>query len=261
MIRIGILSIIFIAYSSCAAGNNSSDAIKSQIRQYQTHVYGIDDSKILMKAIFNVFQNNGYIIKNADTELGFIHASKEVDVENAVESTLLPLLVGHTATWGKNKQIECTVNINDLGKGCRVRANCRWKIFDNKGNVTEVKQEESEKFYTKFFSKVNEEIIAYEPGLQASGQMLTEEEVTHILEEPTVKNAFNDCATKGLFSQSIELVLVIDEKGNAYLKNTSPPVDIIILECFQSVFKLITFRATGNKYELYYPMELSQNQF
>jgi hypothetical protein len=87
-------------------------------------------------------------------------------------------------------------------------------------------------------------------------QFLTEEEVMHIMEEPTVRSQFNECVAKGPHPESVDLFFIVDEKGNPELFKTDPPIDGKMFMCFQSATDMVVFSATGHKYELSYPMDL-----
>src|SRR5262245_46081965 len=51
-----------------------------QVREYQTRVFDIPDHKLAMKAMLNVLQDDGFVVKNAVVELGLITAEKEIDL-------------------------------------------------------------------------------------------------------------------------------------------------------------------------------------
>src|SRR5210317_827536 len=57
-----------------------------QIRQIQTRTYEIAESELVMKAMLNVLQDDGFIVKTAVPELGLLTATKEIDIEKESES-------------------------------------------------------------------------------------------------------------------------------------------------------------------------------
>jgi hypothetical protein len=59
-----------------------------EIREIQTRSYDTPDTKMVMKAVLNVLQDEGYNIKNAETELGLLTASKEIDIEDKTQAAL-----------------------------------------------------------------------------------------------------------------------------------------------------------------------------
>lgn len=130
-----------------------------QIREFQTRTYDTKDTKMIMKAMLNVLQDDGFIVKNANVELGLITATKEVDIESKGAALFAALLGGHEARWNKNSIVECSGNVSDFGNSTRVRVNFSLKIMNNKGEVVDVKQVDDAAFYQDFFSKVDKGIF------------------------------------------------------------------------------------------------------
>jgi len=115
--------------------------------------------KMIMKAMINVLQDEGFMIKDANLDLGILSAVKEIDVENKTGAFFATLFLGYQARWKKNSIIEGTSNISEFSEQCKVRINFQQKIMDNKGAVVDVRQIEDEKFYQDFFAKVDKGIF------------------------------------------------------------------------------------------------------
>lgn len=130
-----------------------------QIREFQTRTYDTNDVKLVMKAMLNVLQDEGYIVKNAVPELGLLTAEKQADVESKTEAFFAAFFAGAQARWKKACFIECSANVSEHGKQTRVRVNFQSKILDNKGGIVELKQIEDEKYYQDFFSRVDKGIF------------------------------------------------------------------------------------------------------
>lgn len=132
---------------------------------------------MVMKALLNVLQDDGFIVKNAVAELGLLTASKELDVEPAGEGPFWSgLSIGGGfgrrggLDWGlgsdrndaprtKNTIIEASANVSEFGRKCRVRINFQKKTVDNRGGTLEVRQIDDSNFYRDFFSKVDKGIF------------------------------------------------------------------------------------------------------
>jgi len=112
-----------------------------------------------MKAVINVLQDDGFIIRNADRELGFITAQKEVDLQRTWESAFARMADGSNARYTKNSVIESSVNISEFGPDIRVRAIFQEKVLDNLGGTISVRQVENAGFYQDFFAKVDKGIF------------------------------------------------------------------------------------------------------
>ena len=135
----------------CATTPATPPKTQLEIREFQTRDYDTSDVKMVMKSLLNVLQDDGYIVKNANVELGLLSATKELNVENKGQAVLLVLLAGQNARWKKNSTIECSGNVTEMGKVCKVRINFQIKTLDNKGGVVDVKTIEDPIFYQEFF--------------------------------------------------------------------------------------------------------------
>ena len=152
-------SLIGLFITACATPGLTPQKTQLQIREFQTRIYDTNDTRMVMKVLLNVLQDDGFIVKNAVPELGLLTATKEVDIENKGEAFLSVLFMGYQATWKKSSIIEATVNVSEFSNKTRVRTNFQLKILNNKGDVMEVKQIEEEKYYQDFFSKVDKGIF------------------------------------------------------------------------------------------------------
>ncbi len=60
--------------------SNASPKTQLQLREFQTRSYDTDDTEMIMKAMVNVLQDDGFAIQNANVDLGLITATKEMSV-------------------------------------------------------------------------------------------------------------------------------------------------------------------------------------
>lgn len=159
MKKLGIVSLCLILFAFGCATGSTTQKTQLQIREFETRTYDTSDVKMVMKAMLNVLQDDGFIVKNAALDLGLLSAEKAVDVENKGEAFMSALFWGVNARWKKASIIECTGNVSDFGKQTRVRVNFQLKLLDNHGGIVEVKQIEDEKYYQDFFAKVDKGIF------------------------------------------------------------------------------------------------------
>lgn len=150
-----ILSLFLVG---CATMEATPQKTQLQIREFQTRTYETTDTKMLMKAMLNVLQDDSFIVKNAVLDLGLLSAEKSIDVESKFQAFLGAMAEGD-ARWKKASVIECTANVSEYGKQSRIRVNFQAKIFDNKGAIVEIKQIEDELYYQDFFSKVDKGVF------------------------------------------------------------------------------------------------------
>ncbi len=161
-----LFGLIFMSLMGCVARHPpDTEKTQLQIREFQTRSYQTQDVKMVMKSLLSVLQDDGYIVKNANIDLGLLTATKEVDVENKGSAMLLRLLGGHEARWSKNSIIECSANVSEHGQETRVRVNFQMKVMNNKGEVVVVKSIDDQKHYQEFFAKVDKGIFIQKEGL------------------------------------------------------------------------------------------------
>jgi hypothetical protein len=130
-----------------------------EIRAIQTREYPTKDSRMVMKALLNVLQDEGYVTKNAVSDLGLITASKEIDLESPGTAFLNTLIMGNEGSWEKNSVIEATANVSEFGRDTRVRVTFQKKVMSNRGLVMSIQEIDDPLQYQEFFSKVDKGIF------------------------------------------------------------------------------------------------------
>jgi hypothetical protein len=90
----------------------------------------------------------------------------------------------------------------------------------------------------------------------AMGQGITSEEVTQVMESAPVRDALLKCVAGKPHPATVDLDLIIDEKGACRLAYTNPVLDPELYACFSAAAAGIGFKATGQKFEITYPLEL-----
>ena len=159
MKKLFFLTFIALSISGCATTRVQPQKTQLQIREFQTRSYETNDSKMVMKAMLNVLQDDGFIVKNAVLDLGLLSAEKTVDIENKGEAFMAAFFAGANARWKKASIIECTGNITEFGDNVKVRVNFQLKILDNRGGILKIEQIDDEKYYQDFFIKVDKGIF------------------------------------------------------------------------------------------------------
>lgn len=167
MKRILTSALLLICLISVAAPVSAKKAEKEiitpqtqlQKRQYQTRQYSHISKADLMKAMLNVLQDEGFIVNNANSLLGFISGAKEfsphdktIDVE-AEFGTKKGLYGAVVAV------VEATANVSEYGKDFKVRVNFKRKLLNAYGNAYKIDEVSDEQYYQNFFSKVDKAIF------------------------------------------------------------------------------------------------------
>lgn len=150
------LALVLVTTSFYHCAPATPPQTQMQIRQYQTRMYDINDSIRALKAVMNVLQDEGYIVKQANTDLGLLVATKEEPISGAGFSRFM---MGPEATYDTNQVTECSANVTSYNNQMRVRVNFIQKRVNNKGGVSQTVQVGNEAFYQNFFSKVSKGIF------------------------------------------------------------------------------------------------------
>lgn len=147
-----------------------------QTREFQTREFDTNNTKLILKAMINVLQDDGFVIKNADSELGLLFATKEINIaktgstnsqefwNQVFESMSKRQKQEPKQTYNKIKIVEASINVSELGRRSKVRANFQAKILDNLGNAVDVYPVEDQKYYQDFFMKVDKSIFLQKQG-------------------------------------------------------------------------------------------------
>jgi hypothetical protein len=171
--------LLLLAVAVCAAGCATATVppakTQLEVREYQTRTFDTPDSKLVMKAMFNVLQDDGYVVKNAVTELGLITAAKEVDLAPGRSGPGADIfgglggvvIGGHGGVvfgppaappYRKTEVRDFTGNISEFGQQTKVRISFQRKILDNRGQVVQVEAMDDPVFYQDFFSRMDKSL-------------------------------------------------------------------------------------------------------
>ena len=145
---------------TCFSQDNQVRPEKTQleIRQVQTRTFDTQDQVMVMKAVLNVLQDDGFIVNNANSELGLISASKELATEKIEKSEMQRRFGVHI--HAHFVLIEASATISPLNKQTRVRANFQIKFYDDdRKKLLTVSQIMEGNYYQEFFSKVDKGIF------------------------------------------------------------------------------------------------------
>ncbi len=152
-----------------------------QTRQFQTREFDTNDTKLILKAVLNVLQDDGFVVKNAVSDLGLLTATKEIDMNQSTSNSDADFWSALFESMARNnnnrnsrqeqqpskkfKIIESSINVSEMGSRSKVRANFQAKIVDSNGNTLEVSVVEDPKFYQDFFMKVDKGVFIQKQGL------------------------------------------------------------------------------------------------
>ena len=130
-------------------------------RQYQTRIYNKEDKIVIMKAILNVLQDEGYIVYNVNSLLGFIYGVKDYDTsDHNVDISKEFGFTKSRLTYNgvKIATMETTANITEYSDNTRVRINFKRKLLNEYGNAQFIDDIEDSEYYEGFYTKVDNAI-------------------------------------------------------------------------------------------------------
>lgn len=156
-----ILAFLFLTTPAVFAKDMPSHT-QLEIRQMQTREYDTTDKTLIMKAMLNVLQDDGYIIYNANPLLGSIFSVKEFDSTSTSAAIASEYgLSQKYIRWAGVSAIvvDSNANVTEFGKKIRVRMSFKLKMLNTYGSVSKVINLESPEYYQTFFSKVDKAIF------------------------------------------------------------------------------------------------------
>jgi hypothetical protein len=156
-----------------------------EVREYQTRTFDTSDTALVMKAMLNALQDDGYVVKNAVVELGLITAAKESDLApgrsgatgGGIFGGLGGIIIGgtgpggvvvgsqHETSYPKTEVRDFTGNVSAFGQQTKVRVSFQRKVLDNRGDVVEVEPIDDLEFYQTFFSRMDKSLFLQKENL------------------------------------------------------------------------------------------------
>jgi hypothetical protein len=130
-----------------------------QIRAFQTRSYPNHDTKAVMKAVINTLMDDGFLVRNADKDLGFINANKEVNQGDRFDRFWAVMAQGENARYRVNSVTEASVNVSEFGAETKVRVVFQIKVIDNFGVPMDTRTIDDLAVYQEFFSKVDKSLF------------------------------------------------------------------------------------------------------
>ncbi|MBR1942386.1 hypothetical protein IJ843_01470 [bacterium] len=158
-----ILFLFVVCINPAFAKKNANEVITPQTqlqkRQYQTRQYNNVPKPVLMKAMLNVLQDEGFIVNNANSLLGFISGSKEFSPKDKTIDIQKEFGTKKGLGGAVVAVVETTANVSEYGKEMRVRVNFKRKLLNAYGNAYKIEEVTDEQYYQNFFSKVDKAIF------------------------------------------------------------------------------------------------------
>lgn len=131
------------------------------LRQIQSETVDSTDIKYISRVIIQVLQDDGYIIDNLDSDIGYFYASKKLDggkeeYEWEFLDIYYPYAIYKLLKQGRNiLEIKATISIKLYQKQSKIRALFISNLIDENGKIKSVETIDDPKFYNDFFAKIS----------------------------------------------------------------------------------------------------------
>ena len=138
-------------------------------RQFQTKTYQAQDSILAMKALLNVLQDEGFIVYNVNSLLGYIYGVKDFDISDpnvdiSKEFGVTKSRLNYNGV--KVATLEVSANVTQYGDKSRVRVNFKRKLLNEYGNAQMIDDIDDAQYYDEFYAKVDSAIALQKQFLQ-----------------------------------------------------------------------------------------------
>jgi hypothetical protein len=158
-----LIALVFSCFSISCLQTMSSYALykdkdftegtQLQLREIQQKIYDTDQTELVLKAVLNVLQDDGYDVENLDFGAGYLNGVKES--QRRIPEKMVTV----------KDIIKATVNVSVFGSKTKVRANFHYRFIQppKPANPHELEYESTEiydpQFYQDFFNKVDKAIF------------------------------------------------------------------------------------------------------
>lgn len=146
-----------------------------ELRQVQTRAFDDVDARLVMKAALNALQDEGYVIRQADAELGLVTAVIEWQSRKANKGLRLLKWVAAVPTYGaalllptgsnEFSAVEANVNVTQEAARTRVRISLVSKVTEKNGSVRSVRPVENLLAYQALLGRLDKAVYLQKEGL------------------------------------------------------------------------------------------------
>jgi hypothetical protein len=171
--------VLALALGGCAVATRSELPGPPQTplerRQAQTRAFDTADARLVLKAAVNVLQDEGFVIQQAESELGIVTAVSEWHSVRGDRGLRILKWVAALPTYGTSlllhtgrdelSAVEVVVNVSPEAERTRVRITMVAKVRDGKGNVCSVRPVDDPLAYQRIFAGLDKAVFLEKEGL------------------------------------------------------------------------------------------------
>jgi hypothetical protein len=146
-----------------------------ELRQAQSRTFETTDQRLVLKAALNILQDEGFVIRSAEADLGLVTAVKEWRSRQPNQGLRLLKWVAAIPTYGASllvptgatefSAIEANVNVMPEGALTRVRISLVSKVTEKDGKVRSVTPVEDPLAYQRLLAGFDKGFYLQKEGL------------------------------------------------------------------------------------------------
>lgn len=179
MTRHATPALLALFLGACASVPDSAGVRPPQspleLRQAQSRSFETADSRLVLKAALNVLQDQGFVIRHADADLGIVTAVMEWRSRQPNRGLRVLKWVAAVPTYGaallvpsgrtEFSSIEVNVNVTPEAARTRVRISLVSRVTGKKGEVLSVRSVEDPLAYQRLLAGLDKAVFLEEEGL------------------------------------------------------------------------------------------------
>ncbi len=151
------------SFYNIALGKEKEDVIpeKKSINEFQVKTYPKSSNITVMKAVLNILQDDFFFISQADSQLGFIVATKDFDTRDKFIDIQKEFGCSKKMAAIKRYSVsrtEANINVTTLQDNTEIKVNFRKKILNMYDVEIRVRNIEDKEIYDEFFKKIETEL-------------------------------------------------------------------------------------------------------
>lgn len=153
----------------CASsGRTAPVATPLEMRALQSRSYPVRDTQVIMKAVLAALQDEGFVVKTADVNLGLISAERQGvrPVSGAAKLGRWALIIGNPllaaltpGPTGGVSVLEATANVSSAGDEARLRLSLQLKTLDAAARLKSVQAVTDAAVYQELFARIDKTLF------------------------------------------------------------------------------------------------------
>ena len=138
----------------CASSAGPVARTQLEQRQFQTRIFEGVDPKLALRAAVNTLLDDGFIVNNADAQLGLVTATHRRSTRSFLGIMTALMTYGRVGPWSTSV-VEANVKVEEFGGGSQVRASF-WSTGGDNARASAVADGA---FYQAFFGRLDKSLF------------------------------------------------------------------------------------------------------